>query len=315
MPLSPSQAHSTLRILEPKAWQLSPVAGLFTRGSPVLMSNLHRCKIADGLGVGLGATCALSREVFSQNERGGQMRATRLRSQAASWLTPEAMGHVVGLALSGASRKDVKARLSRLGYSTNRTSGVSFARYERLVDLVREAGLGVGWGLPLLLCWVWERAERKRCLLDFLLAVDAHRPILREEYAALRSDAGLQHAWSCLSFGEDATAQPQLAAAADTVLHAAGAGAAGAWEGGAAAASVELLAASLQVTKPPIEVRYHSGRAGGAPRPDCVEAALRELIDLLLYDPAARRFDLTRLPRNASGELRRFYETSDSSDA
>ena len=89
MPLSPAQAHSTLRILEPKAWQLSPTAGLLTRGSPVLMSNLHRCKIADGLGVGLGATCALSREVFSQNERGGQMRATRLRSQAAAWLTPE----------------------------------------------------------------------------------------------------------------------------------------------------------------------------------------------------------------------------------
>ena len=91
-------------------------------------------------------------------------------------------------------------------WATLHTTGVSFARYERLVDLISVACAEDERGtpaVPLLLCWVWLQAETKQCLLDFILAVDTHRPILAEGSIALRSNIGYRKEWAALAFSTE----------------------------------------------------------------------------------------------------------------
>ena len=90
------------------------------------------------------------------------------------------------------------------------------------------------------------------------------------------------------------------------------AGAGGDTRGAAAggfARALEVLAANLcavHAFKPPNVLERH-GFADGAPRPDCVEMLLREIFDLLLYEPTTRRFDVRRLPEGAAPALRAHY--------
>ena len=178
--LSSVHARCTMRVLKPEAWHLSPCVGLIMRNSPTFMASLHRCRVADELDWGLGSACNLSRELFMQPRGvGDALRATRTKSQPATWISSSTMGHVLGLVLRGASQEESKALLQECGIRTNRLhgqwTGVSFARYQRLITLLREACCEderATPALPLLLCWVWLQAESKACLLDFLLAVD-----------------------------------------------------------------------------------------------------------------------------------------------
>jgi hypothetical protein len=51
------------------------------------------------------------------------------------------------------------------------------------------------------------------------------------------------------------------------------------------------------------------GFDGGEVKPDCVEVALRELIDYLLWDDQTGQFDVSRLPPSSSPEIVSFYQT------
>jgi hypothetical protein len=51
------------------------------------------------------------------------------------------------------------------------------------------------------------------------------------------------------------------------------------------------------------------GFDGGVVKPDCVEVAIRELIDYLLWDDQKGLFDISRLPPSSSPELVSFYKT------
>jgi hypothetical protein len=53
------------------------------------------------------------------------------------------------------------------------------------------------------------------------------------------------------------------------------------------------------------------GFDGGRTKPDCVEVAIRELIDYLLWDDHTGCFDLSRLPPTAAPELVALYESED----
>ena len=48
--------------------------------------------------------------------------------------------------------------------------------------------------------------------------------------------------------------------------------------------------------KPVCPNGYYNYQGVGDVKPDCVEVAVRELMDLLLWDPTKGRFDLDRLP-------------------
>ena len=81
-------------------------------------------------------------------------------------------------------------------------------------------------------------------------------------------------------------------------------------DGPSFARALEVLSANLcevHAFKPPNVLERHA-HAGGAPKPDCVEMLLRELFDLLLYDPELQLFDVRRLPQTATRALREHYE-------
>ena len=76
-----------------------------------------------------------------------------------------------------------------------------------------------------------------------------------------------------------------------------------------AASAFEVLAAALAqggCRAPPL----NQGRYSYLEQPavaDCAEMCARELCNALLWDPAAQRFDESRIPPNASGDVRAFY--------
>ena len=75
------------------------------------------------------------------------------------------------------------------------------------------------------------------------------------------------------------------------------------------ASSIEVLCAGLSQVhafKQGIRVARH-GWHGGAEKPDCVEVTLRELCELLLFDPEANTLDLRRMPATVAPPLREFY--------
>ena len=74
--------------------------------------------------------------------------------------------------------------------------------------------------------------------------------------------------------------------------------------------ALEVLAANaadVHAFKPPNVLERH-GYRGAPPRPDCVEMLLREVFDLLLYDPATAAFEPGRLPDSAAAPLVSHYE-------
>ena len=82
------------------------------------------------------------------------------------------------------------------------------------------------------------------------------------------------------------------------------------------ARSMEILAANLSEVhafKPPNILERHSYQDGES-KPDCVEMLLRELFDLLLYNPATQTFEVERLPTSALPELLRHYQQRNSGE-
>ena len=69
-------------------------------------------------------------------------------------------------------------------------TGVSLARFRLLVDLVRKGSeqSAASPVIPLILRCVWERAESKACLLQYILAVNSHVPILSAPYQRIGED-------------------------------------------------------------------------------------------------------------------------------
>eukprot|EP01052_Picozoa_sp_SAG31_P005236 SAG31_NODE_227_length_19818_cov_6.503271_13_plen_602_part_00 len=160
-------------------------------------------------------------------------------------------------------------------------------------------------GLLLLLRLVWERATSKRCLYNFLVAVDNAVRGSGIEGGILRVPLD-QIKWVGERFTPDELNPKSLAAAAETLLE----NPCDTESDAEHADALELLAAGLSTaaaTKPRLPAgRY--GWAGGEPRPDCVEVMIREIIELLLYVPSTGQVEPALLPPTTSRELRQFYD-------
>ena len=189
-----------------ESFGLSPIHGLFLFGTPALAS------LWAGGEAGGPAVARLARALFNRHQIQEPLRPTRNKSLPAAHLTPTLQGACLGLALSQASREDVRRCLVKLGVDElAREQGVSIARFEGLVGLIAEAAVsrqprhmaqrsaaqcsggdsdsgssnnagsgacvGVGvHGASVVLAHVWACAHSKRCLLDFLMALQEHMP-------------------------------------------------------------------------------------------------------------------------------------------
>ena len=212
----------------------------------------------------------------------------------------------------------------RCGIVSNRVdgvwTGVSLARFKRLVHLLSSdvsesidlSSSSRGMCVPLFLQCVWERAESKRCILDFLLALDEHVGCLEPRWRdAFETDAGAVQEWCAETFKPGDTDESAVEMAARRVLHHQRAQGLEPF-----AHAVEVVAANLcdvHAFKPPNVLERH-GYQGGEPRPDCVEMLLRELFDMLLFDPITQTFDVGRLPSSSAQALRdHFHRRNDGS--
>ena len=82
------------------------------------------------------------------------------------------LGHIVGLAITDAKNEDVRDCLGQLGIATNRVNGerrgVSFARYQRLVQLIGDVwrdDSNLCGGTSMLMGFLWDKAQSKQDLL------------------------------------------------------------------------------------------------------------------------------------------------------
>lgn len=303
--LTAAHAKGTVRALKPCAHHLSPALGLLSLGAHHWHGNLVRSSVPS-------PSTALARELFAEPTGHSPVRLSRSRSRAAAHLGSAQIGTILGLGLNNfTDAHDVKAALNRAGIETNRVhgewTGVSLRRFLRLVELVREGG-ECAPAVALLLRLGWERAESKRDVLDFLLALDRERPVLAY---GLRDDAAAQAAFVDAAFDDahelnDAAAGSSLAFLASDAADDARADA-------NFASALEVCAAALSQAhahKAAIGVRRHT-YDGSAPTPDCAEVVVRELLELLTFDSHARTFDVARLPAGAHPALRQMLSGAD----
>lgn len=255
------------------------------------------------------------------------------------YLSPALCGHVLGLAISKAddakvelvfksngiftnkirtverkyeraSSKDVVISEKKLGEdaSSEIWTGVSLSRYKRLVDALRDDYNNppekLNSDMANAFAWtLYEKTSRSKTdLLDFVLALNEHVPdSIAQEYQALTTSEEfrlefIQRTFTPQQLTDDALLSEQLTKALSTDdLQA--------WEFVAAG-----LANTAQSFKPGWKIIKRSYRGTNAKLvPDCVEVALREVFDLLLYDPVKGVYRPDWLP--SSGEkLLAFYQ-------
>ena len=320
----------TATILQPKFISLSPAVGLLARSAPTVVTNLMSMPSAGQRDCEWSSAAALCRELYFQQRAGAPPLVSRSRSHAATHLTSAAAGHILGLGLRPKPDDTVLATLRAQGIESNHVdgkwTGVSLARYRRLIDLLA-ASPARGMTVPLFLRFVWERAQSKRCLLHFLLALDTHVAVLRPEWrdSLTARDGAAAEEWCRSAFVPSETSAAAVEVAAQRILcsedpiSASSSSLPAASMAGSSASratclslarAVEVLAANLgdvHAFKPPNALERHAV-GGGEARPDCVEMVVRELFDLLLYDPMRHAFDPSRLPPGASAALRAHYE-------
>lgn len=227
--LRASRARGAFRLMRPSALHLSPAVGMIVASSPVFTANLFRAgapgMLNGHLGAGYGAAASLAQEMLHE-AADGEVRLCRSRSRAAAYLTPAIAGHILGLSLSRASATVIDITLRSIGVQTNRINGewtgVSLARFRRLVSLLQES-ISESSSTPavqLLLMCTWERVENKQCLLDFVLALDSHHPVLAHDHERIREAGPFRDDWLRAHFSPAELCSDSVNAAAQKVLEA-----------------------------------------------------------------------------------------------
>ncbi len=205
--LRPADARSLCTALAPHAWRFSPAVGLaIGAGSGHVVSRLYalepaglsdgaRVQSADGPDARWRSSpaCSLTRALFHRVHADEPLRATTNRSLPAAHLSPTLIARVAHLGSQPLSDTATHAalragRCSETGLDVPalaRETGVSIARFERLVDLVRAAdaeengpaGALVGRGTALLLRLLWLRASHrgKPALWEYIRELDGLR--------------------------------------------------------------------------------------------------------------------------------------------
>ena len=168
------------------------------------------------------------------------------------------------------------------------------------------------YALPLLLSFLWEKSTHKKDLLEFLVAVEesSGRELIADKYADLRDgNSPVRHQWLTSAFPKDELTKPRVVDAVTTLsqyyrrsssspstttdggdhlekimsqsLYCAEYGSPSEYFG----ACHEVVCASLvreRTYKPAIKLGRHS-YGDGKEKPDCVEVAIREVMEGLLF--------------------------------
>ena len=307
-------AKGAATLLLPDCLHLSPVHGLLIYGSPAL-GSLWAEGADDGPPV-----ARLARALFNRHEPEEPLVPARNKSLPAVYLTPELQGHCLGLALRDASGGEVRSSLYGLGVDAiARESGVSIARFERLVGLMREAvrtthplhdstgGSVVLAGTSVVLAFVWATAPNKRSLLDFLMAL---RPHLEEQESRLFTPEASPHCSEWLSsfeepFGKEVTYMlgggSRSVAPSDTELEAL---CDGHWIPPAALERLAFQLVERSGCAPEIPQQVY-GYRGQPPMADCVEACAREALGFALWD--GNGHDTSRLPPSSDPRMLDYF--------
>ncbi len=343
MPLLPSHARGTMTVLRAEASHFSPALGLaLSAGGSGLLSRLYDLEpstpIAEGARVrgpdGSSArwqaspSCALSRDLFHRVHPDEPLRPTANQSLPAAHLSASLTAHILGLASAEGSRSGSAASYGALRGATcsdtglsvpklARETGVSIARFERLIEQVAHADAEeeqgplrrAGTMLMLRLLWLRAGSAGKSELWTFLRTLDEHYgPVLVGEAreAADGSGAGLAKEWVGSSFDAPSLA-PAAVLRAGSILYGAGGDEAPSTHEQAEAFEVVAAALAMGGARPPPLLQ---GRYGFRDQPavaDCAELTARELLNALLWCPSTQSFDDSRLPSTSIPGLREFY--------
>ena len=329
----PSAVRGTMAALRPHAWHLSPAVGLaLSAGGAHILARLYelepRVPMAEGVrgrsadgsaSVWTGsASGALTRELFHRNDPREPLRPTANRSLPAAHLSPSLCATVAGLAWERPGDAAVHQALREAVCSDTgltvpqlaRETGVTIARFERLVYMVSAADAEPAAPLPaltgtsLLMRLLWMRCTTRRELWTYLSTLHARHDALEPDIAAgseaaflgMRRfeaeelcGASVEAAARMLRLGE-----PQEALALPSTQM---------------ASAFETLAAAVALggsRAPPL----NQGRYGFKSQPavaDCAELCARELLNALLWEPDMQRFATSRLPAGSTDSLRAFY--------
>ena len=327
--LRAAHVRGTMSALSPNWRHLSPAIGLALSGSH-LVGRLHELDppLADKEH---SAACLLTKQLFHRDHRDAPLHPTTNRSLAAAHLSPSLTAHVAGIASSGlvgngahealrkATCSDTGMQLAALA----RETGVTIARFERLVEQVQQADsssassvIGIRrLGSALLMHHLWLRASlqgQKRALWTYLETLQVCLgPVLTDEAASLLG-SGQQLDDGSAAWSQEELAPAQVVRAANFLLS----GSSGVTDAATVAdderqvaSAFELVAAATAQASsrspPLLQGRY--GFRGQPPVADCAELVTRELLNQLLWCEASQSFDVSRLPHTADCALLRFY--------
>ena len=340
MPRQRLLKDTTLHLLAPKWRHLSPCFGALLAQSSPLKNNLWRIgghllsQQKDKGGNAAEATTTvhlanaahLTRALYFQPHAGAPIRPTRSKSMAAAYLTPPIWGTLLGLALRCRDDNDFdfaqQVLRDRHGIRSNHVrhdtwTGVSMARWKDLIRYlaIKSAPEGRSYQSEFALShavwsmYLYETCISEQCALDALrhvqdtaeieiLSSDAQLPGVLIDSPDLSSTEELSLHWKrILSLHEqentDRVSSMQLTQRLQNIC-----------------ASFATASSASRYTKPVCPNGYY-GWDGGDKKPDCVEVAVRELMDLLLWDDETGNFDLSRLPLTASPILHELYRPID----
>ena len=323
-----------MSVVAPNAQHLSPAVGLaLSAGGAQLIANLYELEprvpmatgtrgfSADGVPVTFqgSPSGALCRDIFHRNHPEEPLRPTSNRSLPAAHLSASLVADTLGLAWRRPGKSEVRDVLKRATCSETglqvpalaRETGVSIARFERLIDQVILADDDPHAPLPymgtsLLLRHLWLRSSSRRELWTYLSTLDVnHGPVLVEsdlcdaDWTALPPFTPQELAGECAH----GAARDLLTACTKEDLYD---DQQGSKRYGAA---FEILAASLTCggsRAPPVNQARYSFRGQPAVA-DCAELCARELLNAYLWDAATLSFDPNRLPSTACPALLAFY--------
>jgi hypothetical protein len=307
--LRPPHAVGLMRALDPKWMHASPVVGLAlsSGGAKHLVSALYAASDRR-LPVG-----ALVRSLFHRNVREESLFSSTNRSLPAAHLSASLTAHVVGIAqtrrpaheaLRSAVCNESGLALPKLA----RETGVSIARFEKLIELVRAADDVSPEPLPragtsLLMSHLWMRSRPlgRHALLTYLTTLHEHYGGVLVHNAVARAHLAPE---AC--FG-DSELQPATVESAAHALF----DAAVPLASEASASAIELVTAAVALgserSVPLLQGRYTIAD-DLPPVADCAELCTRELLNVLLWCPHRQSFDTRRLPPRACAELFSFYD-------
>lgn len=322
----------TATILAPQWRHLSPCFGAAVCNSP-FKSNIWKLGQVpsefhdDEPSSSIRRAGDLAKSLYFQPHPGASITPTRNKSMAAAYVTPEILGTLLGIALKSSpmsTKQRRKLLRDRHGIKSNHINesewtGVSLSRWEDIVKSLQNNASGHGLELSQAI-WsmmLWEISLEKACFLDAILSLEevCEMEILdssnnqNELARAIKHDATAQKDWASSSFDADALSNDSIQSSWDYVLTNKSQSSLNSFD---MARSYEILCAALSQTPKmkPTTPHGHYRYDGGDAKPDCVEVAVRELMDLLLWDEKNGDFDLTRLPATASPKLFELYTTT-----